>query len=44
MDKKTAWTIFGKSYEYREKYNKYKVPSLMLQHQRRHGQSGRMAI
>lgn len=41
---KAAWNIFGKSYEYREKYNKYKDDRLMAERERKKNIDGQMNI
>lgn len=38
---KAAWNIFGKSYEYRAKYNEYKKNRMRVEHSARKGESSR---
>lgn len=39
---KAAWNIFGKSYEYRKKYNEYKADRLRVDQKRKKNVSGQM--
>ena len=41
---KAAWNIFGKSYEYRAKYNKYKADRLMSERERKKNVDGQMSF
>lgn len=41
---KAAWNIFGKSYEYRKKYNKYKADRLMADRERKRNVDGQMSF
>lgn len=34
---KAAWNIFGKSYEYRQKYNEYKARRMGMEKEKRRG-------
>lgn len=41
---KAAWNIFGKSYEYRAKYNRYKADRLMDERERKRNIEGQMSL
>lgn len=41
---KAAWNIFGKSYEYRAKYNKYKADRLAVERERKRNVDGQMSF
>lgn len=41
---KAAWNIFGKSYEYRAKYNQYKAGRLMAERERKKNIDGQMSF
>ncbi len=41
---KAAWNIFGKSYEYRAKYNEYKANRLMAERERKKNVDGQMSF
>ena len=41
---KAAWNIFGKSYEYRKKYNAYKNSRLKKEKENKANASGQMEI
>ncbi len=41
---KAAWNIFGKSYEYRAKYNRYKADRLMAERERKKNVDGQMSL
>ena len=41
---KAAWNIFGKSYEYRAKYNQYKAGRLMDERERKKSIDGQMSF
>lgn len=41
---KAAWNIFGKSYEYRQKYNKYKADRLAVERERARNIDGQMSL
>lgn len=41
---KAAWNIFGKSYEYRAKYNRYKADRLMDEKERKRNIEGQMSL
>ena len=41
---KAAWNIFGKSYEYRRKYNEYKGARLMAERERKRNVEGQMSF
>ena len=41
---KAAWNIFGKSYEYRAKYNRYKADRFMAERERKRNVEGQMSF
>ena len=41
---KAAWNIFGKSYEYRAKYNRYKADRFMAERERKRNVDGQMSF
>ena len=41
---KAAWNIFGKSYEYRARYNKYKAERLRAEQERKKNVDGQMSL
>lgn len=41
---KAAWNIFGKSYEYRARYNEYKADRLMAERERKRNVEGQMSF
>ena len=41
---KAAWNIFGKSYEYRAKYKKYKADRLRADRERKRNVEGQMSF
>lgn len=41
---KAAWNIFGKSYEYRQKYNSYKQTRMREEKEKKKNVEGQMSI